>query len=172
MSGIENIICSKILQLVFYAIMTDPLTQTNRLHSNKLTDDTLDRVNKALLSYSDKDWNYSRIALIIKPLTAIDGPYVLNFEILDLTKKEGRSLLKTLTDEVRWGERHSSELGLLEVVSLRINNALLEVTSDEFWGHARPVVRITKKDAVSGETLTSAFWYQITEVAGEEFDNR
>ena len=91
---------------------------------------------------------------------------------LDLKTKQGRTDLKTLSDEVKWGERHASELGMLEVVSLRINKALLEVTSDEHWQFKRPVLRIAKKEVLAGKQDTYALWYQITEVAGEDFDNR
>src|SRR6266404_5533410 len=133
--------------------MSDTSAQAGRYAANKFSDNILERVNKSLQAYSDKDWNYSRITLTIKPLAAIDGPYALSLEILDLNTKEGRGYLKALADEVRWGERHSSELGVLEMVSLRINKALLEVTSDEHWQHARPVVRIAKKEDVSGEAL-------------------
>lgn len=152
--------------------MSDKSSQLSHPSPNTPPRNTLERVNKSLEQYSDKDWNYSRIALDVKPLDSIHGPYVLSFEVLDLTTNGGRVLLKTLADEVRWGEHHSSELGMLEVVSLRINKALLEVTSDEYWQHARPVVRIVKKEDILGEALANAFWYQITEVAGEEFDNR
>jgi len=152
--------------------MTDTSAQAGRYAPNRPSEDTLERVNKSLQAYSDKDWNYSRITLTIKPLASIDSPYLLSLEILDLKTNEGRERQKALADEVRWGERHSSELGMLEVVSLRINKALLEVTSDDYWQHARPVVRITKKQDISGEILANALWYQITEVAGEEFDNR
>ena len=61
---------------------------------------------------------------------------------------------------------------MLEVVSLRINKALLEVTSDEHWNQLRPVVRITKRQSIDREVTTEAIWYHVTEVAGEEFDNR
>jgi hypothetical protein len=130
------------------------------------------QVNTALLGYSDKDWNYSRISLTTCLLGKLDSPYMLELEILDLSSKQGRTDLKTLSDEVKWGERHSSELSMLEVVSLRINRALLEVTSDEHWQHKRPVVRIAKKEVLAGKPDTRALWYQITEVAGEDYDNR
>jgi len=61
---------------------------------------------------------------------------------------------------------------MLEVVSLRINKALLEVTSDEHWEFKRPVVRIAKCELLAGQPDTRAIWYQINEVAGEDFDNR
>jgi hypothetical protein len=77
-----------------------------------------------------------------------------------------------LVDEVKWGDRHSSQIGMLEVVSLRINKALLEVSSDTYWHQKRPVIRIVKKEGVDREDTTHAIWYQITEVAGEDFDNR
>lgn len=131
-----------------------------------------EQINTALQNYSDKDWNYSRISLITKPLANVDGPYILGIEVLDQDTKIGRDELKRLTDEVKWGDRHSSELGMLEVVSLRVNKALLEVTSDEYWNHKRPVVRIVKRQDVDREDTTDTFWYQIIEVAGEEFDNR
>ena len=130
------------------------------------------QVNGALHDYSDKDWNYSRIALTTKPLDTLDSPYILKLELLDLKSKQGRTELKTLSDEVKWGERHASELGMLEVVSLRINRALLEVTSDEYWQFKRPVVRIAKQEVLAGKDTTHAIWYQITEVAGDDFDNR
>ena len=132
----------------------------------------VEQVNAALQNYSDKDWNYSRITLISTGLHKVDGPYVLSLEILDQNTIEGRSQLKTLSDEVKWGDRHSSELGMLEIVSLRINKALLEVTSHEFWNQKRPVVRVIKKQPTAKEDVMNAVWYQITEVAGEEFNNR
>ncbi len=132
----------------------------------------VEALNAALLNYSDKDWNYSRISLIIKPIDNVEGPYLLSVDILDQRTKEGRNELKTLADEVKWGDRHTSELGLLEVVSLRINKALLEITSDEYWNQKRPVLRIIKTQGVARENTTHAILYHITEVAGEEFDNR
>jgi hypothetical protein len=130
------------------------------------------RVNTALQEYSDKDWNYSRISLVIRPLDGFVSPYILRLEVLDLKTKQGRTDLKTLSDEVKWGDRHASELGMLEVVSLRINKALLEATNDEYWEFKRPVVRIVKREALAGQQDTTAIWYLITEVAGEDFDNR
>ena len=130
------------------------------------------QVNTALENYSDKDWNYSRISLVIKPLEIIVGPYILSLEVLDQSIKQGRNDMKSLLDEVKWGDRHTSELSMLEVVSLRINKALLEVTNDEYWHKNRPVVRIARKQAIAGKSDTNAIWYTITEVAGEDFDNR
>ena len=152
--------------------MTDNASDQASQFLDKQPRIVFERVNEALGNYSDKDWNYSRISLAIRPLGNVDGPYALNLEVLDLTTKHGRNDLNALVDEVKWGERHSSELGILEVVSLRINKALLEVTSDEYWQQARPVVRIVKKEAIAGQHATHALWYQVTEVAGEEFDNR
>lgn len=131
-----------------------------------------ERVNEALLTYSDKDWNYSRISLVSKVLDRLNGPYVLRLETLDLTSNHGRNDLKTLISEVKWGERHSSELGVLELVSLRINKALLEATGDEYWRWKRPAVRIVKKETLVEQGVTSALWYEVREVAGDDFDNR
>jgi len=96
----------------------------------------------------------------------------LTIELLDQTTREGRDGLKTLSDEVKWGDRHSSELGVLELVSLRINKALLEITSNDYWNQKRPVVRVVKTQVASSEDTTDTLWYQVTEVAGEEFDTR
>ena len=130
------------------------------------------RLNEALLAYSDKDWNYSRISLLERRLDDAEGPYALWIEVVDLTTKPGRGELKAMSDEVKWGERHSSELGILELVSLRINKALLENTSDEHWQWKRPVVRIVKREVLLAQGITSALWYEVHEVAGEDFDNR
>jgi hypothetical protein len=148
------------------------MTNPSPTEPNVQLQSSVDRVNLALQDYSDKDWNYSRISLNTIPLDTFNSPYILNLEVLDLKTKQGRTDLKTLSDEVKWGERHSSELGMLEVVSLRLNKALLEVTSDEYWEFKRPVVRIVKKEVATAKPDTHAIWYQITEVVGEDFDNR
>jgi hypothetical protein len=148
------------------------MTNPDPNEQNEQMATSVELVNTALQEYSDKDWNYSRISLIIRQLDTIDGPYILRLELLDVKTKQGRADLKTLSDEVKWGERHASELGMLEVVSLRINKALLEVTSDEHWQFKRPVLRIVKKEVLAGKQDTYALWYQIHEVAGEDFDNR
>jgi hypothetical protein len=130
------------------------------------------RLNLALESYSDKDWNYSRISLSLRPLDGFDSPYLLWPDVLDLVTKQGRNDLKTLSDEVKWGDRHSSELGILELVSLRINKALLESTSDEFWQNKRPVLRVFGKHLLAEQGVVSTLWYEVREVRGEDFDNR
>jgi hypothetical protein len=148
---------------------------TSKPHSGNQSDQldpTAVRINEALREYSDKDWNYSRISLAIKNISSLDSRYILGLEILDLTTKQGRTDLKTLSDEVKWGERHSAELGMLEVVSLRLNKALLEITSDDHWQLKRPVVRIVKTEDSARQVDEYALWYQISEVAGEDFDNR
>jgi hypothetical protein len=141
-----------------------------------LTDNDLEqlvtRLNAALASYSDKDWNYSRISLTTRPLDGFDSPYLLWPDVLDLVTKQGRNDLKTLSDEVKWGDRHSSELGILELVSLRINKALLESTSDEFWKNRRPVLRVLGKHLLVEQGVASALWYEVREMRGEDFDNR
>jgi len=151
--------------------MTDNSKPTSP-RGNEQLEVAVNQINSALLAYSDKDWNYSRITLQIKPLSSFDSAYILRLETLDLTTKAGRNELKALVDEVKWGDRHSSELGILEVVSLRINKALLEATNDEYWHNKRAIVRIAKKEEIAGEPSTHAIWYHVAEVAGEDFDNR
>ena len=130
------------------------------------------RLNAALATYSDKDWNYSRISLSVRPLEDTNSPYLLWPEVLDVVTKPGRADLKALSAEIKWGEHHSSELGILEIVSLRINKALLETTSDEFWQYKRPVIRALKKHLLAEQGIRTALWYEVQEVAGEDFDNR
>ena len=129
-------------------------------------------VNEALRGYSDKDWNYSRISLELCPLESIDSPYVMWIERVDIFTEHGKTVLQTLKEEVVWGTRHSNELGIAELVSLRINRALVEATSDEHWRYIRPVVRLVKKELLTQQGIVSALWYRVCEVTGEEFDNR
>jgi len=129
-------------------------------------------INTALLSYSDKDWNYSRIALETRPLESLPHPYVLWVERIDVSTPANRKNFKNCEDEVTWGGRHSSELGILELISLRINKALIECSSDEHWNYRRPVIRLVKREELINKGIKSALWYQVTEVAGDEFDTR
>jgi len=129
------------------------------------------RLNSALESYSDKDWSFSRIILLVRPLENLDTPYVLWPEFVNPVTKQGRSDMKALTDEITWGERHSSELGILEIVSLRINKALL-TTSNSLWQNKRPVLRLAKRDLLLDQGVRSALWYAVREVTGEDFDSR
>ena len=135
-------------------------------------DEMVTKINSVLERYSDKDWNFSRISLEIKDLQNSDSPYLLWPERIDLANKTGRNELKNLRDELKWGERHSSELGVLELVSLRVNKALLESSNDEFWKNKRPVVRLIKIQVLAEQGVESALWYRIREVQGEYFDNR
>jgi hypothetical protein len=128
-------------------------------------------LNSAFESYSDKDWSFSRIILLVRRLENLDTPYVLWPEFVDLVTKQGRADMKALSDEIKWGERHSSELGILEIVSLRINKALL-TTNSSFWQDKRPVLRLAKKDLLLDQGVRSALWYEIQEVTGEEFESR
>ena len=130
------------------------------------------KINEALETYSDKDWNYSRISLCIKNLELLDSPYALWSEFIDAKSDDGKADLKSLSGEIKWGTRHSDELGILELISLRLNKALLESTSDVHWNHRRPVIRVVPKQTLVDQGYPSAFWYEVTEVAGEEFDSR
>ncbi len=135
-------------------------------------EEVVTRLNAGLGSCTDKDWNYSRISLSVRPLDDLNSPYVLWPEVLDLVTREGRADLKALSDEVKWGERHSSELGILEIISLRINKALLENTSDHASQRRRTILRIVKKHLLAEQGIRAALWYEVQEVAGEDFDNR
>jgi len=135
-------------------------------------EEVVTKLNETLALCPDKDWNYSRISLSMRPLDELKSPYVLWTEVLDLVTKEGRADLKALSDEVKWGERHLSELGILEIISLRINKALLENTSDQLWQNRRPIVRVVKKHLLADQGIRTALWYEVQEVAGEDFDSR
>lgn len=151
--------------------MSQPETSVKAIPFDDLNE-LVTKVNQSLQTYADKDWNYSRIYLQLKLLPELDGPYVLWFDLIDLSPKKGKEIFKSVASEILWGERHSSELGILEIISLRINKALFEVTSDESWGGQRPVLRVTKKELLTGSNFTHALWYVVTEVVGEEFENR
>ena len=129
-------------------------------------------INDALKAFCDKDWNYSRITLETSSLQLLQTPYVLWIDYIDVGTKPGSLDFKNYSREVTWGVRHSSELGILELISLRINNALIESSSDEHWNYRRPVVRIEKREELVKQNITEALWYRITEVEGDEFDNR
>ena len=131
-----------------------------------------ERINHALQERSDKDWNYSRISLVHKSLQDLTSPYVLTCEWIKVDENQAENDLKTLAGEVRWGDRHSSELGILELISLRLNKALIETTSDDFWDNRRPVIRVQDRDTLIQQGITDAFWYAVEEVRGEDFDNR
>jgi len=135
-------------------------------------EDVVTKLNGALGLCSDKDWNYSRISLSVRPLDDLNSSYVLWPEVLDLVTKGGRADLKTLSAEVRWGDRHSSELGVLEIISLRINKVLLENTSDQYWQNKRTVLRVVKKHVLAEQGIRVALWYEVQEISGDDFDNR
>jgi len=130
------------------------------------------KVDDALRNVSDKDWNYSRITLQLRPLAQIDSPYCLWVERIDATNKTGMAEIARLKSEIAWGSRHSQELGIFEIISLRLNRALLEHTTAEFWCNRRPIVRIVKKQELEAQGIVEALWYQVQEVGGEDFDNR
>ena len=149
-----------------------PQNNPPKTSASQETSALCERVNEAMLQHSDKDMNYSRIRLMVKLLHDVDGPYALWFDILDVRADAGKSALKIATDEVTWGERHTNELGILEIISLRLNKALLQCTSDEFWGFSRPVLRIEKKEVLAQKGISAVLWYEVQEVGGEEFENR
>ena len=130
------------------------------------------RINNTLQMHSDKDWNYSRISLQNRALDDIEGPYALWPNLVDISTKQGQLDFKASAQEVAWGERHSNELGILEIISLRVNKALLETASGEVWASRRPVVHVKKKEQLAQQGITHALWYRVSEVGGEDFDNR
>jgi hypothetical protein len=131
----------------------------------------VEALNGALKKYSDQDWAYSRIYLEMRELQAIDSPYVLRVDWLDVRGKQGKQEYKDLQGEITWGERHSAELGILELISLRINKALHAISTDEYWNQIRPVIRLTSK-LLLPDGQSHALWYKVLEVEGEEFENR
>ena len=133
---------------------------------------TAGHINEVLKEYSDKDWNYSRIILTIEQLEKLNGPYSLWIDFIETNSKRGRGDFQTYSQELAWGSRHSNELGILELISLRLNRALLEVSNDETWNFKRPVIRLIKKEELAKQGVTDAIWYRVDEVVGEDFDNR
>ncbi len=131
-----------------------------------------DAINRVLKRFSDKDWNYSRIFLETRPVQELSSPYVLGVEWLDVRNQQSEGDYKNSLQEIIWGERHSHELGMLEIASLRLNRALAEVTTADFWHGVRPVIRLQKRSDLLEKGQSLAFWYRIEEVQGEEFENR
>ena len=134
-------------------------------------------LNEILSHYSDKDWNYSRIRLTMVEVVALESPYLLRCELIDGVSPGGRRELRDVQDEIRWGENHSSELGILEIVSLRVNKAVLALpgtlfASAELLRGRRPIIRLVKRQELLAARVPVALWYQIQEVGGEEFENR
>lgn len=129
-------------------------------------------IDEVLRRVSDKEWNYSRITLQLRPLAHVDSPYLLWLERVDAAQQVGKAELAQLKSEITWGCRHGEELGILEIISLRLNKALLEHTTDEFWSGQRPVVRVVRKQELEAQGIVEAFWYRVEEVGGEDFDNR
>jgi hypothetical protein len=130
------------------------------------------QINQALRQVPDKDWNYSRITLEKSALDTLNSPYVLRVDLVETGQAYGRKEITQLKSEVVWGSRHSGELGFLELVSLRLNKALLDCTSDEAWAGRRPVIRTIKKQELQAQNVVEALWYRIEEVSGEDFENR
>ncbi|MBV9463913.1 MAG: hypothetical protein JO317_06755 [Verrucomicrobiae bacterium] len=149
-----------------------PAAATPTPYARAELEQVADRLNRVLARYSDKDWAYSRISLEIKGLQEIDAPYVLWLEWLPTTTPEGRRAVEDYRAEVTWGERHSAELGILEVISLRLNRALLALGGEADFPDARPALRLFKKTELAAAGVADAFWYRVREVQGEEFDNR
>jgi hypothetical protein len=133
---------------------------------------TAEKINSCLAAHSDKDWNYSRITVEVLSLAQIPSPYALRVEFVSLAGKQGQRDLKLVRNEVNWGDRHAAELGILELVSLRLNKALLAVASRSFGAAEHPVVRLAKREDLLNQGVTEALWYQVQEVLGEEFDSR
>ena len=150
----------------------DSTTPLNGRDSIGETGNLVQWINENLRSYSDKDWNYSRIRLQPRTLAQMDSPYVLWIEYADSRDQQGEIELKRLKDEIRWGCQHGDELGILEIANLRLNKALLESTTDEHWSYQRPIVRLAKRQQLEAQGIVDAFWYEVEEVSGEDFDSR
>ncbi len=140
--------------------------------------DIVQQINAVLKRFPDKDWNYSRITLTAVEVSALESPYLLECELVDLGTPQGGKTLKDVHREVTWGDHHSSELGIVELISLRVNKALLAVTSagDFVSGHPlrkqHPVLRLVKRDDLLAAKVSQAIWYRVEEVSGDEFDSR
>lgn len=134
-------------------------------------------INEILARYPDRDWNYSRIRLRLAEPTALESPYFLGCEVLDDSTAHGRAERKTVQDEVAWGEHHESELGILEIISRRLNKALLALpghcfAADPVLKGRRPVIRLVRREELQKAQVPVVLWYEVQEVNGEEFENR
>lgn len=130
------------------------------------------RINQTLEKCHDKDWNYSRIRLISRSLATLQSPYSMVVDLVDTGTTDGKKAYQNYSREVSWGMRHSSELGILELISLRVNWVLLEHSEEVDWGTVRPVIRLLQSQELLKSGITDAIWYEVQEMSGEEFDNR
>ena len=141
-------------------------------------DALVQRINGILMKYSDKDWNYSRIRLMVVHVTDSESPYLLACELIDMETPQGERALKDVRNEVTWGDHHSNELGILELISLRMNKALLELVGHNHYVSGdssrkqHPVIRLAKRQDLLAANVSTAMWYDVKEISGEDFENR
>ncbi len=131
-----------------------------------------EHVNALLKRYPDKEWNYSRITLTVRSLDSLATEYVLWPDSIDPRNAAGRESLKSMLKELAWGDRHSSELGILELISLRLNRALVELTGGLEAVGEIPVIRVVPRQSIQPKTAAQVLWYEVIEVSGEDFDSR
>jgi len=134
--------------------------------------DAVNQVNAALQEYSDKDWNYSRISLGYTPVICIRQPLCPRLETLDLSRNRGRPI----SNPIRRGEMGRTptlpNFGMLEVVSLRINKDSSKSQATNIGNISAQWFVSLKREVLVGQPTVHAIWYRISEVAGDDFDNR
>jgi hypothetical protein len=129
------------------------------------------QINSHLARYNDDAWHYSRLRLVVLPLDRIPGAKALWLETIHTGDREGQRLLRELRSRVAAAVGHLSELPIIQIVICRLNEALLELTSDEHWRHQRPFVTWAKKTELAEQGLGCALWYEVEEQLGDEEDD-
>ncbi len=132
----------------------------------------VDKLNNTLNLYPDKDWNYSRIVLVYNELEKLSSPYCLWCDLADRSSDEGKRFIKRTEEEIAWGKRHMNELGILEIVSFRINKALADIGTQDIWGRFHPILRVENKERIAERGINACLWYRVEEVVGEDFESR
>lgn len=128
------------------------------------------RINDNLVQVDDEAWHYSRLRLTTCLLDEIPGAKVLWLETIATDTREGQRLLRELKSRVSAAVGHLSELPILQIVICRMNQALLDLTTDDYWQHRRPFITWAKKSEMAQRGTPVALWYQIEERLGDDED--
>lgn len=136
-----------------------------------LFDPLLDRINATLARYDDESWHHSRLRLVTRPLEQIPGAKALWLETIATGNRDGQRLLRELRSRVSSAVGHLSELPIIQIVICRLNEALLALTTDEDWQHQRPFITWVRKDELVGRGMTTALWYEVEELLGDDTES-
>ena len=129
------------------------------------------RINDNLARADDESWHYSRLRLTTCPIDEIPGAKVLWLETISTDTRDGQRLLRELQGRVSVAVGHLSELPIIQIVICRMNEALLELSTDDYWQHQRPFITWAKKSELVQRGILVALWYRVEEQLGDDEDS-